>query len=72
MKWAMTHPNGYPNSNASAKDKKMNKRILTLIVLLSLAEGNAQAGLPVFDGSYFAQAVLQVQGCVYLVLKMVV
>jgi type IV secretion system protein VirB5 len=42
----------------------MNKPIRILVVLLGLAAGDAQAGMPVFDGSNFAQAVLQVQGWV--------
>ncbi|GEM_PF-751290 len=46
----------------------MNKRIRSLVrnllILSGLAEGNAQAGLPVFDGSNLAQAVLQVQAWV--------
>ena len=42
----------------------MNKRIRLLMVLLSLAEGNAQAGMAVFDLSNFTQSILQVQGWV--------
>ena len=46
----------------------MNKRIRSLVrnllILSGLVDGNAQAGLPVFDGSNLAQAVLQVQAWV--------